>query len=163
MKTTLAIFGVLFALCAKSDYLYWMIDTGSAGQYNYSSAVLKMEGSDSPVMTINSYTAELANYTGNSLNEQISAYQLDAGGFYATLPSDYVGHSFFIELYNGDNWVAKTAGSSSYLSSIYVGGLSTPAAVPTSLGGTYSVPEPTSGMLFLIGGVLLGLRRRRQV
>jgi hypothetical protein len=28
--------------------------------------------------------------------------------------------------------------------------------------GTYSVPEPTSGLLFLVGGMLLGLKRRRQ-
>ena len=26
----------------------------------------------------------------------------------------------------------------------------------------YNVPEPSSGLLFLIGGMLLGLKRRRQ-
>jgi hypothetical protein len=30
-------------------------------------------------------------------------------------------------------------------------------------GSTYAVPEPTSGLLFIIGGMLLGLKRKRQV
>jgi len=30
-------------------------------------------------------------------------------------------------------------------------------------GATYNVPEPTSGLLFVIGGMLLGLKRKRQV
>lgn len=163
MKTTLAIFGVLFALCAKADYLYWMVNTESAGAYDYTSAVLKMVD-DVTVKTIDSSTVELAGYTGEeNLNAIIASYQSDAGGFFTVLPDGYSGKAFYVELYNGDKWLAQTTPTSNYSGAIYAGGLSVPTAAPTSLGGTYAVPEPTSGLLFVIGGMLLGLKRKRQV
>lgn len=162
MKTTLAIFGVLFALCAKADYLYWMVNTESAGAYDYTSAVLKMVENDT-VTTISASTPELAGYTGDNLNEKIANYQSDAGGFFTVLPEGYSGKSFYVELYNDDKWLAQTTPTSNYSGAIYTGGLSTPTAAPTNLGGSYNVPEPTSGLLFVIGGMLLGLKRKRQV
>lgn len=48
------------------------------------------------------------------------------------------------------------------LSYIQSSELQIPTAVPWS-GGTYAVPEPSSGMLLLIGTALLALRRRRSL
>ena len=50
-----------------------------------------------------------------------------------------------------------------YLSS---GAMSVPTGIngATAFGGVAAnVPEPTSGLLFVIGGMLLGLKRKRQV
>lgn len=160
MKTTLAIFGVLFALSAKADYIYWMIDTESAGAYNYTAAVLR--NSDSSISaSINTSSAELGDYAG-TLNERIAYYQADVGGFYSSVPgSVYSGQSFFVELFNGNQWLAQSQLVTLTPANIYSGSVSTPASAPARF-GSYNVPEPTSGLLFLIGGMLLGLKRRRQ-
>ena len=161
MKTTLAIFGVLFALCAKADYIYWMIDTASAADYDYTAAVLRNSSDSSFSVSINTGSGELVGYDG-SLNDRIASYQADAGGFYSSVPgSGYSGQSFFVELLNGDQWLAQSQLVTLTSANIYSGTVSTPASAPAHF-GSYAVPEPTSGLLFLIGGMLLGLKRRRQ-
>lgn len=160
MKTTLAIFGVLFALCAKADYIYWMVDTESAGAYNYTAAVLR--NSDSSIsVSIDTGSAELGGYTG-TLNERIASYQAEAGGFYSNLNSVYSEQSFFVELFNGEQWLAQSQVVTPISANIFSGNVSTPASAPAVF-GSYAVPEPTSGLLFVIGGMLLGLKRKRQV
>ena len=161
MKTTLAIFGVLFALCAKADYIYWMIDTSSASAYDYTTALLRSSSDSNFSVTIDDGIDELQGYPGNNLNEKIAAYQADAGGFYSYIDSVSSGQSFFVELLNGDQWLAQSQLVALTSANIYSGSVSTPASAPAHF-GSYNVPEPTSGLLFLIGGMLLGLRRRRQ-
>jgi len=160
MKTTLAIFGVLFALCAKADYIYWMIDTSSASAYDYTTALLRSSSDSNFSVTIDDSIYELQGYPGNNLNEKIAAYQADAGGFYSDIGS-YSGQSFFVELYNDNQWLAQSPLVALTSANIYSGSVSTPASAPAHF-GSYNVPEPTSGLLFLIGGMLLGLKRRRQ-
>lgn len=160
MKTTLAIFGVLFALCAKADYLYWMVDTDSAGAYDYTTAVLR-NSNGSISVPIDTGSAELGGYSGN-LNDRIALYQADVGGFYSDIGSGYSEQSFFVELFNGNQWLAQSQLVTPISANIYSGTVSTPASVPAHF-GSYAVPEPTSGLLFVIGGMLLGLKRKRQV
>ena len=79
-----------------------------------------------------------------------------------------VDYSFYVELYNaaGDS-VYKTQAVSynSLLSSGYIatGGVLTPAVLATGGFNGAAVPEPTSGVLLLIGGAMLALRRRRRM
>lgn len=160
MKTTLAIFGVLFALCAKADYIYWMIDTESASAYNYTTALLRSSSDSNFSVTINDGIDELQSYTTGNLNDKIISYQADVGGFYSDIGS-YSGQSFFVELLNGDQRLAQSPLVALTSANIYSGSVSTPASAPAHF-GSYNVPEPTSGLLFLIGGMLLGLKRRRQ-
>ena len=77
-------------------------------------------------------------------------------------------YSFYVELYNaaGDS-VYKTQAVSynSLLSSGYIatGGVLTPTVLASGGFNGAAVPEPTSGVLLLIGGAMLALRRRRRM
>lgn len=92
--------------------------------------------------------------------------------WYAILPDNPEGLSFMIELGNwddDDNWVG-IAQSQSYtyaqLRDHIVRDWDTPdpkPAVSIWIADGYVVPEPSSGILLLIGGGLLALRRKRKV
>ena len=112
--------------------------------------------------------------SGNSMmpmsNEFIPTF------LYAVLPSNASELSFAIELGNYDNgtWTTlATSGSLAYSSLVNAEGASGYTYLTTSdalsLKGltpwapqTYPVPEPSSGLLVLIGASLLALRRRRR-
>jgi len=110
-------------------------------------------------------------YEGVS-NTDIANYQ--ANGYYFTAENVSAvsafsdSASYFVELYNSSGTVAQSSAISgaalrSAMAYYSGSGLSVGAATPASFGGfTSAVPEPTSGMLFLVGGLLLGLKRRRQ-
>ena len=149
---------VLAGMVAHADYLYWMVGnnpqsgttiTGDPTTFSWTEAKLYADGSEVSGATLSS----------TAWND----YQ-DLGGYaYANVGDDYAGKSFTIELFSGDQWLARSsAASGSSLGQFITSGMSlNPAAVgwtPTS----YAVPEPTSGLLFLVGGMLLGLKRRRQ-
>ena len=158
MKQLLIILVAVAGIAAHADYLYWMVGnhpqsgttiTGDPTSFDWTSATLYADGSE---------------VSGATLTyEAWSDYQ-DLGGYaYANIGDNYAGKSFTIELFSGDQWLARSASASgSSLGQFITGGMSmNPAAggwTPTS----YAVPEPTSGLLFLVGGMLLGLKRRRQ-
>lgn len=85
--------------------------------------------------------------------------------------SDYL---FFVELVNytdgseENNWVVATGNKNGYgdlVSSGYVAtGINNANVVASFAGGQnfMSAPEPSSGLLLLMGGAILALRRRRQ-
>ena len=81
------------------------------------------------------------------------------------------GYTFYIELMNNDNgnWytagtIDKGTGNWSYddIKSHIFSSSSMSMSLATPLkSGTAHIPEPTSGLLMLVGGALLALRRRR--
>ena len=91
---------------------------------------------------------------------------------YAALPSDPSGLSFAIELgnYNNGTWTTlATSGSLDYNSLENSGYTYMPSAGDLALATltawaptAYSVPEPSSGLLILLGASLLALKRRRR-
>ena len=95
---------------------------------------------------------------------------MEDGGWFALLPSDAASLSFMVELGNWENgqWVGL-AHSQSYtyaqLASHIIHDWSGPNAIPAMdawVADNYVVPEPSSGILLLIGGGLLALRRKRR-
>lgn len=153
------------AVVANADVLYWMVSDAqaqdgitddSSGYYAY----LKVNDSGSnlgSVATLDSRTASdvlEARDWGDQFAANISGYATDS-------------YWFYVELANGlrTDPVRYSDISPSYL---YSGGYSTPTvSLPAGgfgqvTGTSYNVPEPTSGLLFLIGGMLLGLKRKRQ-
>lgn len=99
-----------------------------------------------------------------------------AGPGYADLAGlklSETGLMFAIELGNytqtddGFNWIVLAGSAGSTLQDLIAGGhiisseLSVQGSIDWEAAG-YSVPEPSSGLLVLIGGALLALRRRRK-
>ena len=92
------------------------------------------------------------------------------GAWFAVLPESPEGLSFMVELGNWDSgtWTGIAHSQSytyaqlqSYIIHEWSGPGATPAIEPWGAGG-YVVPEPSSGLLLLVGGGLLALRRKRR-
>lgn len=136
---------------ASADYLYWMVEN--------------------PVDIAGSETtwASAAVYQDDTKLTPVAWEDMDLLG-YATssLIGNYSTSSFYIELYNSQNDVIAKSQAIPYsalASNIFADGGLTPPASSTFMANssTFNVPEPTSGLLFVIGGMLLGLKRKRQV
>ena len=176
MKKLIAICAVALSASAfaTDSYLYWMVDeavtwadgtatstpTYTAARVGYAAA----DGSGTTTyLTI--YKA-----SGSEVGDKLefdSAYGSSAhyaGGIASTLQT--TSYSFFIELLNDSTVVGtseKLAGNalSSYLTSS-MGGTNQPGEAWK--GGTFTtaaIPEPTSGLLMLVGLAGLALRRKR--
>ena len=136
---------------AKADVLYWQVDTSAdnaayTGDFSY--AVLNASDGSA----IDAAAAE---------DNKVIPTLKDLGGYGS---SEY---SFYVELYNaaGDSvYKGQSVSYTDLLDSGYIStsGVLTPTMLATGGFNGASVPEPTSGMLLLIGGALLALRRRRQ-
>lgn len=164
MKKLILLAVVLSAVTfVRADVLYWMVsdeyaqkaDSGSDAIY----ASLYVKNGDTIV------TPALATASAASVYENY-----DYGDYFATDISSYAGnsYSFFIELANGVKTNPESYQTLVNNGYIATGGIGTQNPLSNGAFGqatgsaTYNVPEPTSGLLFLIGGMLLGLKRRRQ-
>ena len=162
MKKIISILAVGVALIANADYIYWMVDTPATGTdasgqdttFDWAKAVLSVDGTQ----------------IGTLSKSDAAAYQ-DIGAYaYSSIGNYSDSSTFLIELYSSatdsSSWMASTSATASALRDYIFGNNSMSAMAPSAFGlggtGTYSVPEPTSGLLFVLGGMLLGLRRRRQ-
>ncbi len=147
----LAVVAAVLAMAGgvQADALYWMVDTTASdaaykGAFDTAGLYVVKDGGDEFLDGI-------------------------VAGAVPTL-SDLKGYgssqySFYVELYNtaGDSvHKTQTVSYNSLLSSGYIstGGVLTPTVLARGFNGA-SVPEPTSGVLLLVGGALLALRRRR--
>lgn len=104
------------------------------------------------------------------LDEESLDIPMAEGAWYALLPSSPEGLSFVVELGNWEagEWVGiATSQSYTYdlLQDHIIQDWSGPGAIPAIgpwVASGYVVPEPSSGLLLLIGGGLLALRRKRR-
>ena len=148
------------AMILHADVLYWMV-----GDQYKSDAIARGDDVAAYLYVMddgNTITPALASVTGTQIKD------FGTGGFETELGT-YVGnsYSYYVELWNGmqstpmDYTTAKNNG--------YIQGGGINVQMPAGSNGfgsgsqTYNVPEPTSGLLFVIGGMLLGLKRKRQV
>ncbi len=162
-KITIVAAVALPALFAKADFLYWQV----ADQGEFSEAVLHVMQGTTEVHVFDGEAALGVNYTDK--------WTGTATGLVTTDISNYASseYSFFVEMLTySDNSFKGTNPSKGYtwsydelVSSGYVsaGNIATPSMVTGGgLNMGSPVPEPTSGILLLIGGGMLALRRRRQ-
>lgn len=164
MKKLILLAVVLSAVTfVRADVLYWMVSDEYAKDADPTSdavfASLYVKDGDtivSPALATASAASVFENY--------------DYSDYFATDISSYAGnsYSFFIELANGVKTNPETYQTLVNNGYITTGGIGTQNPLSNGAFGqaagsaTYNVPEPTSGLLFLIGGMLLGLKRRRQ-
>ena len=165
MKFSQLIFlvALLLAVCsAKSEVLYWQVQPVDGVEFSWANLQVSQNG----------------NVVGTAASE-VYAADLGAGetGTYTTMQSTDISswasndYSFFVELVTyseGGNtkqnmytWSYNELVSAGYVASGSLDAASARANASTANLGS-ATPEPTSGMLLLIGGSLLALRRRRR-
>ncbi len=152
-----------FGLALKADTLYWQVGEQSQ-QFTYAQ-VYATQNSDGTGGSAVSGAAAMADgvTTADGLGTTVSPLISDIGTSYDS------SYYFYVELVNNashTSWSMNQNNPWSYTELVNSGYISTGSNMSTpyvngALDGG-SVPEPTSGMLLLIGGSLLALRRRRR-
>lgn len=148
------------AFASNADVLYWMVgdDWGNRPQ-----DAVQAESASLYAM-YNGVTQTPALDTQDST---AIADAIDWGEPFEVSLGSYAGNgwSYYVEYSNGiktDPVTYQNAVNNGYI--VQGGSVGLPNISTQGLGGgstTYNVPEPTSGLLFLVGGMLLGLKRRR--
>jgi len=169
MKRVLSIAVLLGAMSASAEsYLYWMV--GNTGEFSYDNAQVRvLNNGEATDNYLSLYYADGTAVGGTKVSDDYAKAAQDAElGLYAKL-GNLLGedYSYIIELRNDDGaFVAQTKTPLSYslaLNNIVDSGLGIPSSGTGWNPTTYNVPEPTSGMMMLLGVAALALRRRRRV
>ena len=177
MKRFLLLLSLVFAsvIAAHAEYYFlWEFDQSESGDpLSFSLAKVRVDGDgiDCPV-----YLA-LADDGGVSFETLATEVDPEAGPLvgetvlpnYAKL-SDFANdnYSFFVELYSLDDELLGVSGRATFeelrlAGSVYED-MATTGITPYNFGlAVEPVPEPTSGVLVLLGFGVLALRRRKQV
>ncbi|MBQ8126122.1 MAG: PEP-CTERM sorting domain-containing protein [Kiritimatiellae bacterium] len=147
------------AFVSNAEYLYWGVTSSEVGSYN---AARLMYSSSQDDMSSSQQIGVLYDLPG-STKTSISTI------------SNYQGLYYFVELANYENgtWTTDSASSTvySYDSLVAAGVISSSeliaqASVMTAVltrNGVQATPEPTSGLLLLMGFAMLGLKRKKEV
>ena len=173
-----------YAAQARAEYLYFQIVDNptiiNLAGVEEASDVYTWNGlkvTDARVVSINGDKASplTLNYNagGTLMNTGVSMVNMGVNmPLYAALPDNPASLSFAIELgnYNNGTWTTlATSGSYGYGELWAAGYTYTPSAGDLALATltawaptAYSVPEPSSGLLMLLGASLLALKRRRR-
>lgn len=155
-----ALLGSMAAL-AEDSYLYWMVSPSSMSDNDY--LKVRLANSDTYLTLYNEGFAELSH--DSTVASKADVVEADAWGegFYAGFNGSSLPADFIIELYNeggqflGQSALYAVASDSQY---IYRGGMGLPTAAAVAI-STFAIPEPSSGLLMLVGCAMLGLRRRK--
>ena len=158
-KVAAVAFAALVAVTAKADALYWQVDEGSTTE-SFQYAILNVTDGTTATRLAG------ASAEGTAPNQYVSLQNTDISSYASS------GYSFFVELanYNNGSWEVVTSGtpviydnlvSGGYVATSFQQGLNISRGYNLGAGAA-AVPEPTSGLLLLIGGAMLALRRRRQ-
>ena len=141
-------------LAADTSYLYWMTENlGSFGGENWTYAQVKYDSGSGTGYLAYGDTATQFN-KGLTLAGDFYAMQVAIGSL--TLGDSY---KFALELFNSSGDVV---GSSAWLAynADYIGNKSMSAKEAVFNG--FQIPEPTSGLLMMMGFGLLALRRKQK-
>lgn len=162
-----AVIGV--ASAASANLLLWQVGDagvakdaeGSEIEYSYA----KIMGAPDNSYTGNSLSVMGGDFEGTT-NKGIGGDVFSKAAVAAILGDDAVAPYFYIELFDAAN---NSVGQSSIASYAELGEFIKKTEFDSSWmnaqkwsGGTYhATPEPTSGLLMLLGAAMLGLRRRK--
>ena len=151
-----------FTETVKTDKLASAVDMSGYTAYLFDTAT--WTGAES----INNETFTLALGSAGITTTAAAAYTRWATGAQTTSTTAAVGtSSFYLVLFDGTNYTANQVEGTVYAD----GDLSSHtqaqwsiamSATPLASGDFTAVPEPTSGLLLLVGGALLALRRKQK-
>ena len=151
--------GLFCAMSAQASALYWQVDQEEGRTFQYAQLKVISTGADpSNATVIDTVEAEGDPSKVTLTNTELGEYGQD-------------GYCFFVEMVNyaDGNWTTVDTGytygygdlvSSGYIATGTIDSSNMSTATAVNMGS--AVPEPSSGLLLLMGGALLALRRRRQ-
>lgn len=159
----IALMASLLAGAAEDSYLYWMVNVNeNEWGYSYSAQVSGKNGDDSTVLNL--YYAN-GNSAGQSIGKTaLQAYKDTGFGFYALLGSAYTSYVFEILGDRGDVvWSSEEYDANAVAQYVARNDIRPPTLQPLTMHMALPAPEPSSGLLLLLGVAGLALRRRKQV
>ena len=165
MKKLMFVFAaVAMAVAAQASSVKWGIASGQALSDISSGTAYLMIGSLPDTTGWDKKTSfALSDLTGDKFREGTVA----SGAFVSdveSITSPVATYTVYMAVISDDG---KTAAISTSTKSLRIAAAATPVNLQWASSGftTYSasegVPEPTSGLLLLVGGAILGLRRKR--
>ena len=186
-KLGLLLVGIFACMVTHAGYLYWQVNANYAEGIDTSGATWTLNGNtitgfrlsaidaDGYVTALTSYV--VAGDDPVAKSNPISLATAQTADLYADVSSVYSsGYSYFIEVIGYDSSVygsntgvigqstksvtyeqLSTAGNVNYVADL--GSISD--QISPFVGQAYAAPEPTSGILLLVGFALMGLKRKR--
>ena len=151
----------LAAFSLKADYLLWQLaqtDSTSIGPYNY----VKLWATD---QTGNTWSTGYNVIAQQSVSSEQNTVTFNLGGSYnsSSYSTYFVEYATYDASSDSTTSVAGYTGSWSDLkNSVWTKMTDFATSVTAYAGGQYSsVPEPTSGLMLMLGLALMGLKRKR--
>lgn len=168
MKKILAVFAIvaIAAVTAKADYLYWQVSSDQFTAAGITDATYQY----SMLYSYDSDTSTFTKLAGNWGTGENSFY------FDANNASTYQDLTYYVELasyangaseasYTPKSTLQQSDGTGFSYSQIHLTSATSMSAIKSTWSGATrrdgAVPEPTSGLMMLVGMALLGLKRRR--
>ena len=162
-KTIVGLVLAAAAFAAKADYLYWGVTSSEASGTSYNAARLWQRTDN----TISTDGATAVGWLYDIPGAKSTSVTIDS--------SAQAGTYYFVELcnYSNSTWSSGATSSSTYTySSLVEKGVITSsdliaqasvASQVLTYHGVQATPEPTSGLLMLMGFAMLGLKRKKEV
>ena len=147
------------AMLVSADVLYWMVDDAHYAEDNRSFTFAYASLAAQQGTTFNSKTADYLDT--RTFDPSVSSTGALASEFAART---YDGYSFFIELMSDQGDMAQVLNIGTYADLVagnYLKNSQMQTEMNTYKASAFNVPEPTSGLLMLLGVGLLGLKRKK--
>jgi len=176
-KLLMMVAGMVLALCAQADLLYFLVNSYSpeGPKYNFDYAMVGVAknvdnqwvttwgaGEEKVYLQVQVDGGGSADY----VDSVPSGYYTEAGPSKALIADEYKadGYAFYIETYAGDGtdpiWGFDEATALGYTALLQQGHIYTDTTAAQDV-TPWNIPEPTSGMLMLLGFASLCLRRKQ--